>query len=109
LGLLYDFNAKHSIKASYARTYQYLQLAQNSTVGTPLDIWFAASPNVKPQIADQIAAGYFRNFRHNTIETSIEGYYKWMNNVIDFKDFANLKARSGMVKAGHMELKFWYA
>jgi outer membrane receptor protein involved in Fe transport len=90
LGLLYDFNTHHSVKASYSRTYQYLQLAQNSTVGTPLDIWFAASPNVKPQIADQVAMGYFRNFRHNTIETSVEVYYKWMNHVIDFKDFANL-------------------
>ncbi|MFZ4520591.1 MAG: TonB-dependent receptor [Bacteroidales bacterium] len=90
LGLLYDFNSKHSIKASYARTNQYLQLAQNSTVGTPLDIWFPSSPNVKPQIADQLALGYFRNFRRNTIETSIEGYYKWMKNVVDFKDFAEL-------------------
>ncbi|MCX6306326.1 MAG: TonB-dependent receptor [Bacteroidetes bacterium] len=90
LGLLYDFNSRHSIKASYARTDQYLQLAQNSTVGTPLDIWFPSSPNVKPQIADQAAIGYFRNFRRNTIETSVEGYYKWMRNVVDFKDFAQL-------------------
>ncbi len=90
LGLLYDCNSKHSIKASYARTNQYLQLAQNSTVGTPLDIWFPSSPNVKPQIADQVAIGYFRNFRKNTIETSVEGYYKWMKNVVDFKDFAQL-------------------
>jgi hypothetical protein len=90
LGLLYDFNSKQSIKASYARTNQYLQLAQNSTVGTPLDIWFPSSPNVKPQVADQVALGYFRNFRRNTIETSVEGYYKWMQNVVDFKDFAQL-------------------
>jgi hypothetical protein len=90
LGLLYDFDSKQSVKASFARTYQYLQLAQNSTVGTPLDIWFPSSPNVKPQIADQVAVGYFRNFRRNTIETSVEGYYKWMKNVVDFKDFAQL-------------------
>jgi len=90
LGILWDFNARHSVKASYARTNQYLQLAQNSTIGTPLDIWFAASPNVKPQLADQVALGYFRNFRRNTIETSVEVYYKWMQHVIDFKDFANL-------------------
>ncbi|MEI6454976.1 MAG: TonB-dependent receptor [bacterium] len=90
LGLLWDFNVKSSVKASYSRTYQYLQLAQNSTVGTPLDVWFPASPNVKPQIADQVALGYFRNFRRNTIETSVEVYYKWMQNVVDFKDFAQL-------------------
>ncbi len=90
LGLLFEINDKNSVKASYARTYQYLQLAQNSSIGTPLDIWFPASPNIKPQISDQVALGYFRNFRSNTIETSIEGYYKWMQNVIDFKDFADL-------------------
>ena len=103
LGLLYDFNSKHSVKASYARTYQYLQLAQNSTVGTPLDIWFPSSPNVRPQIADQVAVGYFRNFRRNTIETSIEGYYKWMQNVVDFKDFAELLLNSkleGEIRTG---------
>ncbi|MEI6899323.1 MAG: TonB-dependent receptor [Bacteroidota bacterium] len=90
LGILYSINDLSSVKASYSRTYQYLQIASNSTVGTPLDIWFPASPNVKPQIADQIAVGYFRNFRHNTIETSVEAYYKWMQNVIDFKDHAQL-------------------
>ena len=90
LGLLYTLNDFNSFKASYARTYQYLQLAQSSTVGTPLDIWFPASPNVKPQIADQFALGYFRNFRRNTIETSVEAYYKFMNHVIDFKDHAQL-------------------
>ena len=90
LGLLYTFNEKSSIKASYSRTNQYLQLAQNSTAGTPLDIWFPAGPNIKPQVSDQVALGYFRNFRRNTIETSVEVYYKYMNHVIDFKDFAEL-------------------
>jgi hypothetical protein len=90
IGLLFTLNDKNSIKSSYSRTYQYLQLAQNSTIGTPLDIWFPASPNIRPQIADQVALGYFRNFRRNTIETSVEAYYKSMKNVIDFKDFANL-------------------
>lgn len=103
LGLLYEFNEKSSVKTSYARTFQYLQLAQNSTVGTPLDIWFPASPNVKPQIADQVALGYFRNFRRNTIETSVEVYYKWMQNVVDFKDYAQLLLNSkleGEIRTG---------
>jgi len=90
LGILYTFNERSSVKASYSRTNQYLQLAQNSTAGTPLDIWFPASPNIKPQVSDQVAIGYFRNFLSNTIETSVEVYYKHMNNVIDFKDFAVL-------------------
>ena len=90
VGLNYKLNESSSIKASYSRTYQYLQLAQNSTSGTPLDIWFPASPNVKPQKADQIAVGYFRNFLDNVIETSVECYYKTLDNSIDFKDNAEL-------------------
>jgi len=90
IGILYSINSKASVKTSYSRTIQYLQLAQNTTVGTPLDIWFPASPNVHPQTCDQVALGYFRNFRKNTIETSVEGYYKYMNHVIDFRDHAVL-------------------
>jgi hypothetical protein len=90
LGLNYTFNENNSVKASYNRSAQYLQLAQNSTAGTPLDIWFTASPNIKPQISDQIAVGYFRNFRNHQIELSVETYYKWMHNTIDFRDHAAL-------------------
>jgi hypothetical protein len=90
LGMVYILDDVSSVKASYSHTNQYLQLAQNSTAGTPLDIWFSASPNVKPQVCDQVAAGYFRNFRKNTIETSVEVYYKNMRNSIDFKDHAEL-------------------
>lgn len=90
LGISYLLNEKSSIKINYSRTRQYMQLAQNSTAGTPLDIWFPASPNVKPQIADQVALGYFRNFNDNAIETSVEVYYKNMKNAIDFKDFAEV-------------------
>jgi len=86
----YSINEVSSVKASYARNRQYIHLASNSTAGTPMDVWFPSSPNVKPQIADQIAAGYFRNFKDNTIETSVEVYYKWTQNAIDFKDHAEL-------------------
>ncbi len=90
LGLTYMFSEKTSVKASYARTRQYIQLAQNSTAGTPLDIWFPAGKNIKPQISDQVSFGIFRNFSSNSIETSIEAYYKKMRNTIDFKDHAAL-------------------
>lgn len=90
LGINYKLNEKSSIKANYSRTFQYVQLAQNSTSGTPLDIWFPASPNVNPQLCDQIALGYFRNFFNNFIETTFEVYYKKMDNSIDFKDHAQL-------------------
>lgn len=102
-GAVWAFSPKNSVKASYSRTAQYVQQATNSQAGTPLDIWFPASPNVKPQISDQAAVGYFHNFLNNTIETSVEVYYKEMRNVIDFKDFANLilnKELEGEIRVG---------
>ena len=90
LGLKYTLSPVSSMKASYSRTSQYMQLTQNSTGGMPLDVWFPSSPNVKPQKSDQFALGYFRNFRDNTIEMSLESYYKKLQNTIDFKDFADL-------------------
>ena len=90
LGLRYTINENSSIKASYNRTCQYLHLASNSTATFPLDLWFMSNPNVKPQKADQVAFGYFRNFFNNAIETSVELYYKKMYNTIDYKDHAYL-------------------
>ena len=90
LGVNFTIDDNNSLKASYSRTRQYLQLAKNSTAGTPLDIWFSASPNVEPQVADQFSLGFFRNFRDHTIETSVEAYYKNMQNTIDFRDHAQL-------------------
>ncbi len=77
-----------SVKASYSRTYQYVQVASVATGGLPFDVWFPISPNVKPQRSDQFALGYFRNFDHDAIETSVEVYYKDLHDVIDFKDNA---------------------
>jgi len=90
VGAVYILNDVSSLKASYSRTRQYVHLARNSTAGTPLDVWFPSTPNVKPQIADQWALGYFRNFLDNRIEGSVEGYYKSVENAIDFKDHADL-------------------
>ncbi len=85
LNLLYIINNKSSVKASYARTYQYLHLVSNSTSSTPTDVWLPSSNNVKPEIADQIAFGYFRNFKNNSYEFSSEIYYKKIQNAIDYR------------------------
>lgn len=90
LGIVWQVAEDASVKASYSRTRQYIHLAQNSTAGTPLDVWFPSSPNVKPQIADQVATGYFRNFFDNQLEASAEIYYKYIRNAVDFRDHANL-------------------
>ena len=90
LGIRVMLNDRSSLKAGYNRMAQYLHLASNSTATFPLDMWFMSSPNVKPQLADQVAMGYFRNFQKNAIETSVEIFYKRMLNTIDFKDHAQL-------------------
>lgn len=79
-----------SIKAGYSRTFQYLHLISNSTASSPTDIWLPSSVNIKPQIADQYAVGYFRNFLDNELEMSAEFYYKDMQNVIDYRDGAEV-------------------
>jgi outer membrane receptor for ferrienterochelin and colicin len=90
LNIRYSFNDKNSVKFSYNRTAQYMQLASNSTATFPLDMWFMSNPNIKPQRADQVAGGFFRNFRDNTIEFSVETFYKKIYNAVDFKDHAVL-------------------
>ncbi len=83
-------NPDNSIKAGYTRSAQYIQLASNSTAGSPLDVWFQASQNVRPQLCDQFAVGYFRSLARGRFELSVEAYYKKMSNVIDFCDHAQL-------------------
>ncbi len=88
--LNYVLNSSSSIKASYNRMAQYLQLISNTAASTPLDVYTIASNNLKPLIADQGAIGYFRNFKENMFETSIEVYYKYMQNQLDYVDNADL-------------------
>lgn len=86
----YIINPENSIKASYARNYQYLHLLSKSTAASPTDLWMPTSNNVKPQISDQISLGYYRNFKKNMYETSVEVYYKDLQNQIDYKNGADL-------------------
>jgi len=111
-GAVYKIDDNSSVKANYAHNVQFIQIANNSTSGSPLDLWFPASKNIKPQQANLYSVGYFRNFNNNAIETSIEFYYKDMSNVIDFVDNAQLllndklegEVRTGNGKAYGMEI-----
>ena len=79
-----------SLKANYAYNTQYMQLANNSASGSPLDVWFSASPKIKPQKVNLYSTGYFHNFEDNMYEASVELYYKDLKNVIDFAEHASL-------------------
>jgi hypothetical protein len=90
------FSPRHSLKASYSRTRQYLLIASNSNTGTPLDIWISANPNIKPQIGDLYSLGYYRNFWDDRLETSLEVYYKDMKNQVAFREFAQPQFNSNL-------------
>lgn len=83
-------NRNSLLKFSYARNAQYVHLLSNSSASLPTDAWIPSSKNVKPQVADQVAAGYFKNFKHNMFETSVEVYYKDLYNQIDYQNGAEI-------------------
>ncbi|PWK26516.1 outer membrane receptor protein involved in Fe transport [Arcicella aurantiaca] len=82
----YRINQTSSIKLGYARNTQSLHLLSNSTSGNPTDRWIGNSYNIKPEIADQISLGLSKNFVENKYELNVEGYYKLLQNQIDYKD-----------------------
>jgi hypothetical protein len=88
----YQLTENSSVKFAFARTTQNLHLLSNSTSSNPTDVWIPSSNNVKPEIADQVSAGWFRNFKNNQYEFSAEIYYRNMQNQIDYKNGAQLIA-----------------
>jgi outer membrane receptor for ferrienterochelin and colicin len=87
----YQLNDISSLKSSYTRNTQNLHLMSNSTAGSPTDLYIMNSNNVKPEIADQIALGYFRNFNNDNYEFSTELYFKEMQNQIDYRSGTDLR------------------
>jgi hypothetical protein len=92
----YRLDASSSVKFAYTRTTQNLHLLSNSTSANPTDVWIPSSNNVKPEIADQVSAGYYRNFKDNQYEFSSELYYRNMQNQIDYKNGAQLIANENV-------------
>lgn len=86
----YILSENNSIKLGYNRNYQYLHQLSNATSSSPTDNWIPSSNNVKPQIADQIALGYYQNLNKNMYRISSEVYYKHMANQIDYRNGAQL-------------------
>ena len=90
LSLKFQLNNKESLKATYNRTAQYIHLLSNTAASTPVDIWTPSTNNIRPQISDQVAIGYFLNSADNTLEFSVETYFKRLDNLIDYVDGADL-------------------
>ena len=90
LSATYVLNNTSSLKASYNRNAQYLHLLSNATSGSPTDLWIPSSRLVKPTLADQVAIGYFKNLKSNQYKLSVEGYYKKIQNTVDYEDGAEV-------------------
>lgn len=89
-GLRYSLDEASSVKVSYNRMRQYLHRISNTVSISPTDTWKLSDQYIRPQVGDQFALGYFRNFKQNSIETSMEVYYKPIQNLIDYKGGADL-------------------
>jgi len=92
----YVLTENTSLKASYNRMVQYLQLVSNTASPTPLDIWTPSDQYIQPQIADQVAVGYFRNFKDDMYSLEVESFYKKVKNRIDYIDGADLIANNAI-------------
>lgn len=103
LNATFMINSSSSIKGSYNRMFQYMHLIQNITASTGQEFWTPSDQYIKPQQSDQVALGYFKNIRNNTIELSAEVYYKQMKNTIELRDGADVQfneAVEGQIVAG---------
>jgi outer membrane receptor protein involved in Fe transport len=89
LSMSYVLTENNSIKLGYNRNLQYLHRVTNSTTSSPTDIWVPSSNNVKPQLADQLALGYYHNFNKNMYSFTGEIYYKHLQNQIDYRTGAS--------------------
>jgi len=86
----YQLNPISSLKASYTRNTQNLHLINNSVSSSPTDKWVASTNIIKPEIADQVAIGYYRDLKDRKYEINVETYYKTMQNQIDYRDGAEV-------------------
>ena len=90
ISMRYAFSDNFSMKASYNTERQYIHMLSNTTAIAPTDIWKLSDPNILPQLGSQFSLGAYKNLKNNTIETSVEVYYKNIQNYLDYKSGAVL-------------------
>ncbi len=90
LGARYLFSKTFSVKAAYNTSNQYIHLLSTNTTQSPMDTWKLSDLNIEPQSSVQYSLGFFKNFKEDLYEISLEGYYKTMDNILDYKTGADL-------------------
>jgi hypothetical protein len=96
VAIAYKLDENQSVKASYNRMAQYLHLITNTSSPTPLDVWAPSDNFIKPELLDQVALGYFRNFKDDKYTLEVETFYKKVQNKIDYIDGADLIANKAI-------------
>ncbi|MGX1929161.1 TonB-dependent receptor [Flagellimonas sp. 2504JD4-2] len=96
VSMAYTINENTSVKASFTRLAQYLHLLSNTSSPTPLDVWTPSGPFVEPQLLNQYALGYFKNIKSGEFTLELEGFYKDIENRIDYIDGADLIANNAI-------------
>jgi len=86
LNFRYSIDKHSSIKGGYMRNYQYIHLTSLSPTSLPTDVWLPSTDKLPPQIGNQVSLGYFRNFKNDTFETSVEVYYKTMQSQTEYAE-----------------------
>lgn len=86
----YKLGNEFSIKAGFNTLRQYIHMLSNTTAISPTDTWKLSDPNIKPQVGGQLSIGLYKNLTKDSVELSIEGYYKKINNYLDYKSGATL-------------------
>ncbi len=93
-----QLNTSSSVKLSYNRNFQYLSLISPSAVSMPGDVWKLSNNIIRPLQANQIALGYYRNFLNNSVETSVEAYYKRLDHLIEYEEGVALSMNPDLEK-----------
>jgi hypothetical protein len=86
----WNLNTLSSVRFSFNRNFQYINLISKTSVSSPTDLWKLSDTYIKPLHSDQFALGYFKDFRNKSYETSVEIYYKTYSNLIDYKNEADI-------------------
>lgn len=88
--LRYKTGPRSSVKLSYSRMRQYLNMMSNTTAVSPTDTWKLSDNHLRPQVGDQVALGFYKDFKKQNIESSIEAYYKNITDLVEYKGGARL-------------------
>ena len=107
VSLSYSLAKDLAFKASYAQMYQYIHLLSPTGIGLPTDLWVPATDKIPPQQSEQIAAGFAQDLAKGAFAITLEGYYKWSENIIGYKEGSSFMLLDGLDGPENVEGVSW--